>query len=48
MNTFITIFISSDEILCQKHYDDDHVGGVRLRLRTAVTNGPIVHPPGDI
>jgi hypothetical protein len=24
--------------------DDDHVDGVRLRLRTATTNGPIVHP----
>jgi hypothetical protein len=22
--------------------------GVRLCLRTAVTNGPIVHPPGDM
>jgi hypothetical protein len=30
--------------------DDDHqahVDGVRLRLSTAATNGPIVHPPGD-
>jgi hypothetical protein len=26
----------------------DHVDGVRLRLWTAATNGPIVHPPGDI
>jgi hypothetical protein len=25
-----------------------HVDGVRLRLWTAVTNGPIVHSPGDI
>jgi hypothetical protein len=32
-------------------YDDDdhhHVDGTRLRLWTAATNGPIVHPPGDI
>jgi hypothetical protein len=28
--------------------DDDDVNGVRLRLRTAITNGPIVHPPGDL
>jgi hypothetical protein len=27
---------------------DDHVDGVRLRLRNAATNGPIVHPPGNI
>jgi hypothetical protein len=27
--------------------DDDHVDGVRLRLSTAGTNGPIVHPPDD-
>jgi hypothetical protein len=27
--------------------DDDRVSGVRLRLWTATTNGPIVHPPGD-
>jgi hypothetical protein len=26
----------------------DHVDGVRLRLWTAATNGPIAHPPGDI
>jgi hypothetical protein len=30
-----------------KLVDDDHVDGVMLRLRTATTNGPIVHPPGD-
>jgi hypothetical protein len=23
--------------------DNDHVGGVRLRLRSAATNGPIIH-----
>jgi hypothetical protein len=33
--------------------DDDyyvlhHVDGVRLRLCTAATSGPIVHPPRDI
>jgi hypothetical protein len=28
--------------------DDDHVDGMKLRLWTAVTNGPIVHPPGDV
>jgi hypothetical protein len=27
--------------------DDDHVNWVRLRLWTAATNCPIVHPPGD-
>jgi len=26
----------------------NHVDGVRLRLSTVATNGPIVHPPGDI
>jgi hypothetical protein len=26
----------------------DHVDGVRLRLWTAATSGPIVYPPGDI
>jgi hypothetical protein len=26
----------------------DHVDGVRLYLWTAATNGPTVHPPGDI
>jgi hypothetical protein len=26
---------------------NDHVDGVRLRLWTAATNGPTVHPPGD-
>jgi hypothetical protein len=26
----------------------DYVNGVRPRLRTAATNGPTVHPPGDI
>jgi hypothetical protein len=30
-----------------REVDDDHVDGVRLRLLTAFTNGPIVHPPGD-
>jgi hypothetical protein len=25
-----------------------HVEGVRLRFGTAASNGPIVHPPGDI
>jgi hypothetical protein len=29
------------------HWLIDNVNGVR-RLRTAATNGPIVHPPGDI
>jgi hypothetical protein len=29
-------------------FDDDHVDGVRPHLWTAATNGPIVHPPGDI
>jgi hypothetical protein len=33
---------------CWKVLDDDHVDGVRLRLWTAVTNGLIVHSPGDI
>jgi hypothetical protein len=28
--------------------DDDHAHGVRLRLGTAATTGPIVHPPRDI
>jgi hypothetical protein len=28
--------------------DDDQVNGVRPRLRTVATNGPIVHPPDDI
>jgi hypothetical protein len=27
---------------------DEHVDGVGLRLRTATTNRPIVHPPDDI
>lgn len=28
--------------------DDDHVDGVRLRLGTAATNGPTVHPQNYI
>jgi hypothetical protein len=28
--------------------DDDHVDGVRLRLRTEAINGPIFYPPGDV
>jgi hypothetical protein len=28
--------------------DDVHVNVVRLCLWTAATNGPIVHPPGDM
>jgi hypothetical protein len=28
--------------------NDVHVDGVRLRLWTAVTNWPTVHPPGDV
>jgi hypothetical protein len=31
-----------------QHGDDDHVDGVRLCLRNEATNGPIVHPTGDI
>jgi hypothetical protein len=27
---------------------DEHVDGLRLRLRTEPTNRPIVHPPDDI
>jgi hypothetical protein len=27
---------------------DNHVKGVRLHLWAAATNGPIVHPPGDV
>jgi hypothetical protein len=33
---------------CLYSLDVFHVDGVRLRLWTAATNGPIVHPPGDI
>jgi hypothetical protein len=28
--------------------DDEHVDGVRPRLRTSATNESIVHPPSDI
>jgi hypothetical protein len=28
--------------------DSAHVDGMRLHLRTAATNRPIVHPAGDI
>jgi hypothetical protein len=28
--------------------DNNHIDGVRLCLWTAATNGPAVHPPGDI
>jgi hypothetical protein len=28
--------------------DDGLVDGMRLCLRTAATNEPVVHPPGDV
>jgi hypothetical protein len=28
--------------------DDNHIDGVRLHLQITATNGPVVHPPGDM
>jgi hypothetical protein len=32
----------------KERFDEDHVGGVTIRISTAVSNGLILHLPGDI
>jgi hypothetical protein len=39
--------IKNDTELSSEVHDNDHVDGVRQRLWTAATNGPIVYPSGE-
>jgi hypothetical protein len=54
LGTFCDIFIlltMRSFIICthpQISLDLIYYNGVRICLRTAATNGPIVHPPGDM